>query len=412
MGDFIFTVSQLNEYVKGIFSRDPILRGIYIKGEISNFKFHSSGHMYFSLKDEEAIIRCVMFRQHNRNLSFLPKNGMSVIVKGYISLYVRDGQYQCYVEEMKDDGLGELYIAFETMKRKLQEEGLFDPSLKKKLPFLPRKVGIVTSHTGAAIRDILQISIRRFPNMDLLIVPVRVQGEGAAAEIAWGIEFLNTRQDIDVIIVARGGGSVEELWAFNEECVARSIFQSKLPVVSAVGHETDFTIADFVADLRAPTPSAAAELVIPMKEDVKFTILQLQQRMILSIERQIALRRQQLKQLRESSALTRPQEKLDQRRQELDHLTKYLEMYMSRCLEKKRDAFRNHTERLNSLSPLAVLGRGYAVVGDWDTQRLIKSTRELKRGQRIYIQMQDGRAEAVVGGIYPQKELVEDEELE
>ncbi|MGI6705480.1 MAG: exodeoxyribonuclease VII large subunit [Clostridia bacterium] len=197
---------------------------------------------------------------------FLPKNGMSVIVKGYISLYVRDGQYQCYVEEMKDDGLGELYIAFETMKRKLQEEGLFDPSLKKKLPFLPRKVGIVTSHTGAAIRDILQISIRRFPNMDLLIVPVRVQGEGAAAEIAWGIEFLNTRQDIDVIIVARGGGSVEELWAFNEECVARSIFQSKLPVVSAVGHETDFTIADFVADLRAPTPSAAAELVIPMKE--------------------------------------------------------------------------------------------------------------------------------------------------
>jgi len=409
MGEFIFTVSQLNEYVQGIFSRDPILRGIYVKGEISNFKFHSSGHMYFSLKDEEAIIRCVMFRQYNRNLSFLPKNGMSVIVRGYISLYVKDGQYQCYVEEMKDDGLGGLYIAFEAMKKKLQDEGLFDPSLKKKLPFLPRKVGIVTSHTGAAIRDILQIGIRRFPNMDFLIVPVRVQGEGAASEIAWGIEYLNTRRDIDVIIVARGGGSVEELWAFNEECVARSIFQSKIPVVSAVGHETDFTIADFVADLRAPTPSAAAELVIPLKEDVKFTVFQLQQRMILLLERLIALRRQQLKLLRESSALTRPQEKLDQRRQELDHVTRYLEMVMRRCLDKKQEAFRNQTEKLNSLSPLAVLGRGYAVIGDWNTQRLIKSTRELERGQRIFIQMKDGRAEAIVGDISPQKEFVEDE---
>jgi len=247
--DNILTVSAVNRYIKEIMSRDLILSNLWVRGEISNFKYHSSGHMYFTLKDENCSLKCVMFRTYNLHLKFMPENGMKVIVKGYISVFERDGQYQLYAEEMQNDGIGDLYIAFEQLKRRLASEGLFDPAHKKKIPFMPRTIGVVTSATGSVIRDIMNILDRRFYNSYIKIFPVRVQGETAALEISHAISKLNEIGGVDVIILARGGGSLEELWPFNEEIVARSIFNSSIPVISAVGHETDYTIADFVADL-------------------------------------------------------------------------------------------------------------------------------------------------------------------
>ena len=263
MKDIVLSVYQLNDYVKLMLERDPLLRQVKVKGEISNFKLHSSGHMYFSLKDDKARVQCVFFRQNNLNLNFMPKDGMKVIALGSTSVFLRDGQYQLYVQDLLADGLGELYLTYEALKAKLNKEGLFAPEHKKSLPLLPRKIAVITSHTGAAVRDIINVIKRRNARVDILVIPVQVQGLQAHKQIASAIRYVNTRDDIDLIITGRGGGSIEELWAFNEEELARAIFESKLPVISAVGHETDYTIVDFVADVRAPTPSAAAELAVP-----------------------------------------------------------------------------------------------------------------------------------------------------
>ncbi|NLU37247.1 MAG: exodeoxyribonuclease VII large subunit, partial [Clostridiales bacterium] len=263
MKSTVLTVQQLNDYVRTLLSRDPLLQKLHVRGEISNFKVHTSGHMYFSLKDRQDRIQCVMFKQNAQNLKFLPKDGMEVIVTGRVSIYTRDGLYQLYVDDMEQSGLGALHLAFEELKKKLREEGLFDDTHKKPLPLLPQKIAVITSHAGAAVRDIIRVIHNRNSHVDILIVPVAVQGEGAARQIARAIDYVNTRADIDLIITGRGGGSIEELWAFNEEIVARAIYNSSIPAITAIGHETDFTIADFVADVRAATPSNAAELAVP-----------------------------------------------------------------------------------------------------------------------------------------------------
>jgi exodeoxyribonuclease VII large subunit len=259
------TVSQLTKYIKQLFSYDNLLSNVCVTGEISNFKLHSSGHMYFTLKDEHSVIKCVMFKTYNRRLRFKPEDGLKVIIRGYVSIYEAGGSYQLYPEYMEPDGLGDLYLAFEQLKQKLEREGLFSAEYKKRIPFLPARIGVITSPTGAVIRDIMNVLFRRFPNVVLKIFPVMVQGEGAGKQISRALDMINKARAADVIILARGGGSLEELWPFNEEILARSIFKSEIPVISAVGHETDFSISDFVADLRAPTPSAAAELVVPEK---------------------------------------------------------------------------------------------------------------------------------------------------
>ena len=270
----ILTVSELNKYIKTLFSRDMVLSGLWVKGEVSNFKNHYSGHMYFTVKDENSLIKCVMFKANASGLKFMPEDGMKVIIRGYLSVFERDGQYQLYAEEMQPDGVGSLHIAFEQLKKKLEAEGLFAASAKKRLPYLPQSIGVITSSKGSVIRDIINILSRRFYNVAIKVYPVQVQGEQAAGQISAAVRRLNELELADVIIIARGGGSLEELWAFNEEIVARSIYESRIPVISAVGHETDFTISDFVADMRAPTPSAAAELVMVLVELILVLLLE------------------------------------------------------------------------------------------------------------------------------------------
>lgn len=332
--DNILTVSAVNRYIKEIMSRDLILSNLWVRGEISNFKYHSSGHMYFTLKDENCSLKCVMFRTYNLHLKFMPENGMKVIVKGYISVFERDGQYQLYAEEMQNDGIGDLYIAFEQLKRRLASEGLFDPAHKKKIPFMPRTIGVVTSATGSVIRDIMNILDRRFYNSYIKIFPVRVQGETAALEISHAISKLDEIGGVDVIILARGGGSLEELWPFNEEIVARSIFNSSIPVISAVGHETDYTIADFVADLRAPTPSAAAELVMPEKVTIINRIRELNVRMVDALQRNVKQKRDMLKKLADSVVFRQPYDRIYQERMKLDILNRDLKKSMFASLER------------------------------------------------------------------------------
>jgi exodeoxyribonuclease VII large subunit len=266
------TVSELNKHIKDIIEGDINLKNVYVNGEISNFKFHSSGHMYFTLKDEYSKIKCIMFKSSNMLLKFIPEDGMNVIVKGNISIYERDGQYQLYCSKMEPDGIGSLYLAYEQLKIKLQNEGLFDSDKKKSLPFYPEKIGVATSSTGSVIRDIINVGANRFKNVNIVLYPVKVQGDGASGSIIAAIEYFNSRLDIDIIIIGRGGGSIEELWAFNEENLARAIVKSKIPVISAVGHETDFTISDFAADIRASTPSHAAEICVPSYNDLKYRI--------------------------------------------------------------------------------------------------------------------------------------------
>ena len=266
------TVSDLNLYIKNKIDADEYLNNVLVKGEISNFKHHYTGHMYFTLKDEKSLIKCIMFKGYTTNLNFIPKDGMKVLLLGSISVFERDGVYQIYVKAMQEDGIGNLYREYEKLKQKLENEGLFSKEHKKQIPCMPKTIGVLTSNTGAVIRDIINVSTRRNPNVRILLYPVPVQGEGAAIKIAEAIKFMNNKQLADVLIVARGGGSLEDLWPFNEEILARAIYESKIPIISAVGHETDFTISDFVADLRAPTPSAAAELAVPNIEDIKENI--------------------------------------------------------------------------------------------------------------------------------------------
>lgn len=394
----ILTVSEINRYIKDILSNNIILGNVLIRGEISNYKNHYSGHMYFTLKDETSSLKCVMFKGSCINLKFDPQDGMKVIVQGRISVYERDGSYQLYADEMQPDGVGALHLAFEQLKVKLEKEGLFDDELKKPIPFLPKAVGVVTSPTGAAVRDILNVLERRFYNMKVIIYPVQVQGEGAAGQIAQAIQAINELENVDVIIVGRGGGSIEELWAFNEEIVARSIAFSKIPIISAVGHETDFTIADFVSDLRAPTPSAAAELAVPNRIDVQATIRSLVNRMGYAIQSSLAQKRSRLGNAVASSALRQPLDKIYQYRLRLDTMEKSMIKEMQHQLKNKKLNFGQTISKLSTLSPLNILQRGYCVSKSSE-DKTVKSVNQLKIGDKIKVQYYDGTAQCTIDNL-------------
>ncbi len=395
----VLTVSEVNRYIRELISRDIVLNRLWVKGEISNFKYHYSGHLYFTLKDDTSLLRCVMFRSRAQALRFKPENGLKVIIGGYVSVFERDGQYQLYAEEMQPDGLGNLHLAFEQLKARLQQEGLFDARYKKKLPFLPRAIGVVTSSTGAVIRDIINVLGRRFPNVEIKLFPVAVQGELAARQVAYAIKRLNELNNVDVIILARGGGSLEELWAFNEEIVARSIFASRIPIISAIGHETDFTIADFVADLRAPTPSAAAELVIPEKIALQNRICELEIRLKNSMYRFAEIKRTKLEKLLGSVAFRQPFNRVYQERMRLDVLERYMVKAVKSRFEKARAEFAVLAGKLDALSPLTIISRGYGIIKSVETGKIINSVSSVKIGDRVRVEVADGNIDCIVENV-------------
>ncbi len=384
------TVTGLNKYIKSLIENDITLAGVAVKGEISNFKRHTSGHCYLTLKDEASAIGAVMFNSAASKLRFNPENGMKVIVTGRVSVYERDGRYQIYIDSMQPDGVGDLHIAYEQLKAKLSEMGLFDQSRKKPIPKFPKVVGVVTSPTGAAVRDIVNVISRRFPLTEILICPVLVQGDGAAKQIANAICYLNTNKACDVIIAGRGGGSVEDLWAFNEEPVAMAIAQSEIPVISAVGHETDFSISDFVADLRAPTPSAAAELAVPSVTELKVNINKSYGIMLSALQKNINYKRSVLSRF----AVKSPADFVNQSRIRVDGYEKSLESCINLKLQNKRKLLQINSAKLDSLSPLSVLSRGYAVASG--EKGVIKSVNDIDVGDNIYIKLRDGGAACLV----------------
>jgi len=388
----IYTVSKINNYLKTLFENNDNLQNIWVLGEISNFKLHSSGHMYFVLKDEESQIKCVMFKGNNFNLKFTPQDGMKVKVWGDIRIYERKGEYQLYARMIIESGKGELYLAFEKLKEKLRKEGLFAEEKKKKIPLLPRKIAIITSPTGAAIRDIITISLRRFPNLSLLVVPSLVQGTLAAQQIAERIDFLNKYfRDLDFIIIGRGGGSLEELWAFNEEILARSIYRSKIPIVSAVGHETDFTIADFVADLRSPTPSAAAEMTVPEKDKLINTINLLTGKLIRATKRNIEINLENLNSLNKSIKYHNPENKINQYYQLLDEMTIRLKTRINYQFQWLVEKVNKDTQRLSSLNPWAVIERGYSICRTLPDLEIVKKVEQVEIGNQVEIIVSNGK---------------------
>jgi exodeoxyribonuclease VII large subunit len=386
----IYQVSEVTRYIKGQLERDCFLQSLGVQGEISNFKHHSSGHMYFTLKDEGATLRCVMFRNQNRNLSFSPRDGLQVIALGYVGVYTRDGVYQLYVEAMEPAGLGSLHLAFEELKKNLAREGLFAAERKRPLPLLPRKVGVVTSPTGAAIRDIITVVKRRFTNMDLIVAPVLVQGERAAPQMVAALKALARVPGVDVIIIGRGGGSWEELWPFNDEGLARAIAACPVPVISAVGHETDFTIVDFVSDLRAPTPSAAAELAVPAKEELHQRLQILAARSRHGIGKILDQGRKTLSALARRRPFTAAEGLFNDKRLLLDGYARDLERTITQYLRNWRSRLSLEAGRLDSLSPLAVLQRGYSIIIAEDG-RVVRSAGEVCRGGRIRVKLARGQ---------------------
>ena len=361
--DWTLSVSQLNEYVRRLLAGDPMLRSLRVQGEISGFKRYTSGHLYFTLKDEEACVSCVMFRSAAEALDFRPQDGQRVTIRGSASLYPQRGQFQLYVETMQREGVGELYMRFEALKRRLTAEGLFDQAIKKEIPAYPRVIGVATSPTGAVLRDIVRVARRRDPNISILLAPTSVQGAGAAGEIVHALEQLNRQGEADVILCGRGGGSIEDLWPFNEEIVARAIRASKIPVISCVGHETDFTIADFAADLRAPTPSAAAELAVPEAAALRAAIDGLLEGGAAAIERRLTLERAHLARLNASAALNMPSRLLIERRETaLERLIGRMTRAAQAMPQTKRARLDGLMRALNAVNPNAVLERGYAVV--------------------------------------------------
>ena len=384
------TVSALNKYIKSLIENDLSLINISVKGELSNFKRHSSGHCYMTLKDENSAIAAVMFRGSADKLRFQPENGMKVIATGRISVYERDGRYQIYIDSMQPDGIGDLHIAFEQLKEKLQSEGYFDQSRKKPLPKFPKTVGVVTSPTGAAVRDIVNVISRRYPLCEVLICPVLVQGENAANQIANAIGYINQNSLADVIIVGRGGGSLEDLWAFNELSVAMAIVESDIPVISAVGHETDFSISDFVADLRAPTPSAAAELAVPSVVELSASISKSYGSMLNAILNNINYKRSVLSRF----AVKSPMDYVQQNRIRLDNAEKHLINAVTAKYSEKANSFSVSVAKLNSLNPLSVLTRGYAVASG--EKGIIKSVSDISSGDVIDLRLCDGSAKCTV----------------
>ena len=388
------TVTQLNKYVKYLLEEADPLRGLCVAGEISNFKNHYSGHWYFTLKDAGAAVPAVMFRESNRRLGFVPQDGMHVIIRGRASLYERDGKFQLYADDMQPDGLGALYLAYEQLKERLAAEGLFDPDRKQPLPFFPARVGIITSGTGAAVKDILQILARRCPASEAILCPVQVQGAGAAAQIVRAVALFNEQQAADVLIVGRGGGSLEDLWAFNEEPVARAVAASAIPVISAVGHETDVTICDFAADLRAPTPSAAAELAVPGLTDLLGAAYALYSRMERAALRDMQSRRASLENLLSRRILRRPEELAYASRLRLDYATQRLRASTEAKVKAEQARLARVSARLNAMSPLAVLARGYAIALKGDSP--VKSVTELDPGDKLKLTLGDGECNVLV----------------
>lgn len=437
------TVTALTKYIKRKFDADPHLQGIYVKGEISNFKQHSSGHMYFTLKDEKARILAVMFSSFSRSMKFRPENGMKVLIQGDITVYEPSGQYQIYVKEMSPEGIGDLFLAYEQLKERLEKEGLFSQQYKKALPKFPQTVGVITSPTGAAIRDVITTIKRRYPIANILIFPALVQGEQGAPSVVKSIEAANKNQEIDVLIVGRGGGSIEELWTFNEETVARAIFASSIPIISAVGHETDFTIADFVADMRAPTPTAAAELAVPHIDDLMEKVLNRQARLIRAMKEKVSAQQNRYNRLKKSYAFRYPQRLYEQKLEQVDrlteslvrnasklsetkaeqhlqltkrlerrhpeellkiskdkhlHLTKRLDRAMTGILSEKQKEFTAVIATLEALSPLKIMERGYSLSYSEDG-KLIKKVSQVKKDDSIRVQLSDGQINCIVRNV-------------
>ena len=384
------SVTQVNLYIKEVMNRDDILTDVLVKGELSNFKAHSSGHMYMSLKDETGVMRAVMFRGSAAKLRFKPQNGMKVVAHGRVTVYERDGQYQLYIDDMQQEGVGDLYVAFEELKQKLSQEGLFDPAHKKPLPKYPKRVGVVTAPTGAAIRDIINVLTRRFSYADVVLYPVLVQGENAKESIVEAIRYFNETKGADVLIVGRGGGSIEDLWAFNEEIVAREIYRSEIPIVSAVGHEIDFTISDFVADLRAPTPSAAAELVVPAQTELMEKFQNVYHRLYQQSSRILERGRLGLERLKERPALRNPMQKLSENQIYLDRLYQDFTTNAIRVLEQKKQSLGLETSKLDGLSPLGTLARGFSVAKGEDG-KVVHSITQVKTGESMTVQVEDGQ---------------------
>ena len=390
------TVTDLNKYIKNKIDGDEMLNNVLVKGEISNFKNHYTGHMYFTLKDESSLIKCVMFKSYTTHLSFMPKDGMKVMVLGSVAVFERDGVYQIYAKAMKEDGLGSLYTAYEELKKKLEQEGLFEEAHKKKIPFMPKTIGVLTSNTGAVIRDIINVSTRRNPGVHIRLYPVPVQGPGAAEKIAEGIKFMNENKLADVLIIGRGGGSLEDLWPFNEEIVARAIYDSELPIISAVGHETDFTIADFVADLRAPTPSAAAELAVANIDDVRETLKLYNNRYKVALKKKIELMRLSYEKCMARPAYKNPTQKINEQYMVIDMKVKALQNNMMLKLKEAKTSFVKETAKLDSLSPLKTLTRGYSIVTKQESGKAIKSVDDLNSGEKVNLRLSDGQKTATI----------------
>ncbi|ANE49041.1 exodeoxyribonuclease VII large subunit [Paenibacillus swuensis] len=439
--DRILSIKELNRYIKMKLESDPVLQDVWIRGEISNFTHHSSGHMYFTLKDKDSRIKSIMFSSYNQRLPFIPKEGTMVLARGNVSVYERDGNYQFYVTQMQPDGVGSLYLAYEQLKKKLEDEGLFAAHKKKPLPKYPKAIGVITSPTGAAVRDIMITLQRRHPSVPILLFPVLVQGKQAGASIAKAIDAMNRHGEVDVLIVGRGGGSLEELWAFNEEIVARSIYRSAIPIISAVGHETDFTIADFVADLRAATPTAAAELAVPHIAELTNQLANLRQRMRGGLLQQLTRKRERLGRMQRSPFFLHPRKHLLQHAERLDRLRDQLHYRASRRLGKagerlaksqrvlagfnpreqvrfakrrteqaeqrltqtmlglhkqRRQALLSQIRHLDALSPLKVMQRGYSLVYDEQGSRLVKKVGDVQLGDLINVRLEDGRLQCQV----------------
>lgn len=388
----VLSVSQLNRYIKMNFDADENLANIFISGEISNFTNHyRTGHLYFTLKDDSAAVRAVMFNSSAKRLKFMPEDGMKVIARGRVSVYEASGQYQLYVDDMQPDGVGALNLAYEQLKEKLQKEGLFSEHHKKPLPPYPEKVGVITSPTGAAVRDIINVLGRRFPYAEIVFCPVLVQGDGAHLQLTDAVNLFNSERAADVIIIGRGGGSIEDLWEFNDEGLARAVYNSEIPVISAVGHETDFTICDFVADMRAPTPSAAAELAVPDANELQYALSALNNRMFLNVSSGIADRRSRLEYLTSKGALKSPDEMLSNRSQRLDTaFSKMLSSYENRIGGKKVE-FISAATALSKLDPMSVLMRGFAFVSDKNGKN-VYSSQALAKGDKINVRFHDGSA--------------------
>ena len=387
----VLKVGEITRYIKGLLNGDPRLQDLWVAGELSNFKHHRSGHMYFTLKDSKASLRCVYFKRENARCLFKPADGMEVFAHGNISLYEPDGVYQLYVKELEPAGMGSLYLAFEQLKKKLEMEGLFRLEYKKAIPAMPRKIGLVTSPTGAALQDILATIKNRYPYVELLVVESLVQGTGAATDLARALDILNARDDIDLIIIARGGGSLEDLWPFNEELVARAVFKSRIPIISAVGHETDYTITDFVADHRAPTPTSAAVAAVPDINEVRNRLMQLQDRAFQAVQRGVQKEKQRLDNIVSDKFFALPARRVKLQGEQLDLLQNSLKREIVRLLQYKGMELNARIDRLEGFSPLKVMSRGFCYCRD-EEGNIIRSVKEIEVEELLKLNFRDGSA--------------------